>query len=103
MDGGLFARKTENAVAGGELSEVVFPPRTDFESGLLSQGFRNKFQDATPIARLLLQMITVMAAIFGTCVAAWLGRLFLTPTQAVDQLVPDLIALLVFFLAIRLR
>jgi hypothetical protein len=44
-----------------------------------------------------------IAAILGTCGAAWLGQLFLTPAQAVGQLIPDLVALLVFFLSARLR
>lgn len=104
MDGDVFAVKAESGVTGGDLAGVINGHyRLSGDSVSVPKVFRPEMEGAAPIAHLLLRTITVLAAILGTCGAAWLGRLFLTPTQMVDQLLPDVIALLVFFLAVRLR
>lgn len=104
MDGHLFAVNSEKVAAGGELSTFIAGNfRIGVESESQNKGLYQELQGGTPIAGLLLQSTTAIAAILGTCGASWLGRLFLTPAQSVEQLAPDLVALLVFFLFGRHR
>jgi hypothetical protein len=105
MDGNAaFGVKMEGITASAETSAKVGPsdPFGNISNNM-NIAFRDDMQGGNPIAGLLLKWIIATAAILGTCAAAWAGRLFLTPVQMVAQAMPDLIALLVFFLVLRLR
>jgi hypothetical protein len=65
--------------------------------------FRKGWDSSNPIAGLLRLWVSAAAVILCTCAAGWLGHLFLTPKQSLAQAMPDLVAILVFFLIARLR
>ncbi len=56
-----------------------------------------------PIAALLRRWVMACAVIVGTFAAGWLGHLFLSPPEMLEEVTPEIIAVLVFFLVIRLR
>lgn len=102
-----------NAAFGAEMEGIATSAETSAKAGTSDPfrisgnpaniAFHDEMPGGNPIAALLLKWFIAGAAILGTCAAAWAGRLFLTPVQMVAQTMPDLIALLVFFLVLRLR
>jgi hypothetical protein len=68
-----------------------------------AEDFRKAGDSFNPIAGLARQWISAGAALLGTGAAWWMGHLFLTPPQLLQQAMPDVVAVLVFFLVARLR
>lgn len=69
----------------------------------ISRDFAHKQQDANPLLHWLFKWVDGGAVILSTFAAAWAATLFLTHREAMDQVMPDIIAVLVFFLTLRLR
>lgn len=84
--------------AGGAAYDLTQPHREPRADAI---GHQN--QTCVPLAGLLRKWLSACAAILGTCAASWLAHFFLTPSLAVEQAMPDVVAVLVFFLVARPR
>ncbi len=72
---------------------------SDMKFGVVQSGL----EQFNPIVALLRRWVMACAVIAGTCVAGWLGHLFLSPPEMLEEVMPEIIAVLVFFLVVRLR
>ena len=69
----------------------------------ISRNFAHERQDSNPLPNWVLKWVDGGAVILSTCVAARVAGFFLTEHQAVEQFIPDLIAVLAFFVTLRIR
>lgn len=84
--------------AGGAMTDLFQRQRE-----ARTEGFRKAQDNINPIAGLLRLWISAVSAILGTFATWWLGHLFLTPSELLQQAMPEAVAVLVFFLIARLR
>jgi hypothetical protein len=69
----------------------------------ISQNFAHEKHENNLTLHWLLKWVDGGAVVLSTFVAAWAARLFLNEHEVVEQLIPDLIAVLAFFVIVRLR
>ena len=69
----------------------------------ISRNFAHERQDSNAIPNWLLKWVDGGAVILSTCAAAWAAGFFLNAHEDMEQFIPDLIAVLAFFVTLRLR
>jgi hypothetical protein len=93
-----------NMVAGPALRDAAHS--SDFvhlQLANISRNFAHEKQDGNVIPNWLINWVDGSAVILSTCAAAWAAGFFLTVHEDMEQFIPDIIAVLAFFVTLRLR
>jgi hypothetical protein len=95
---------TKRAIAGPILHDAAYDlDFTHVQLADISRNFADEAHDSNLLLHWLLKWVDGGAVILSTFASAWAASLFLTEQESMQQFAPDLVAILAFFVVLRLR